>query len=534
MKSEKNNKDELLLREKWLDKAMEDGKPKKRHVYGQFRKEELRKGVCAVYVADKALVDLAGALSESLSKEEQIEKVRIVAIGKPLRKSLRSAGLKLSPMEETLAGSETVIALGNLPIYFSKRDGQKVLFVSTADDDSMPREVFAVRRAASLLNSSESIRVGSDTQESVKAILGTLHSDEPAEKSDDKKHMLIISDNSFCDDIEGIREIFNLASFITDEKYQLTVLISSAVEDSNSIYALRALPDNMDLVIKRGPLACSVDDYVYTHLLIDRALPLDDTVRDVFRTEAVRLTGRTDFDSIICFGEICTYVYYLVESMTARKKMVIEPTIPEEQTPKGILNRIEHEAVNDWSDITHPQMIPIPYCYSDAALEDVELKEAEIEGNRYCAIETPGTPKLSTLQLLLSPEEGKDTLIAYGESETAGKAIESFATGEYADKKLFLYGGDPSALRGFAEDFDVADRIEIVAPADVQSYGALKSYLKRFDAYLTADTEEYNEIGDIMHHLGKPVISADTGKPADIDWDANREDLRDRLFKELF
>lgn len=534
MKPEKNNKDELALRDKWLEKAMINGKPKKRHVYGQFRKEELCKGVCTVYVADKALADLVGPLLESLSKEEYITKIELAAFGKNLRKSLKGMDIKLSSIEEVLAKNEMVIALGGLPAYFAKRDGQKLIFVSPESDDSLPREEFAVKRSTALLNASESIRVKSDTQESVKAILDALRADERTEQSDDKKRMLIISDNTFSDGIEGIREIFNLSSFISGENYELTVLLMSAIEDNNYIYALRALPDNVNLVIKRGPLACSVDDYVYAHMIIDRSLPLDAKVRDIFRNEAVRLTGRTEFDSIICFGEISTYVYYLVESMAAGKRLVIEPTLTEDQTPKSILNRIEDESMNVWTDITCAQMTSIPYCYREAELTDVEIKEVEIEGNRYCALETPGSPKQLTLQLLLRPEEGKDTLIAYGESESVEKTIESFAAKTDSNKKLYLYGGDPSTLRDFAEDFGVADRIEVVEMADVQSYGALGSYLKEFEAYITSDTEEYNEIGDIMHDLGKPVILADTGEPTDIQWDSNRESTRNRLINELF
>ena len=88
-------------------------------------------------------------------------------------------------------------------------------------------------------------------------------------------------------------------------------------------------------------------------------------------------------------------------------------------------------------------------------------------------------------------------------------------------------------IHTIADDFGISDRVKVFEMVDVQSYGSLGSYLKRFGAYLTADVEEYNEVGDIMHRLGKETILSDTGMPVDIPWEKNLEKCRERLVKEL-
>ena len=533
MRANNTNVEERILSDKWREKAVENGKPKKRHVYGQFRKEELIQKECSVFVADETFVKLGGVLSEYLSGKEQIKTAKMVSSEKRIRKSIKRMKLPTGNAEEALAKCGTVIALGGLPVYFAKRDGQKVVVICPENDGNTPREKHALVRAASLLNASEILRYKGNDEELSKAVVDALHSDSLAVQGESKKRILIISDNTISDGIEGLREIINIASFMSGDDCELTFLLPNNTENTIEIKALRELPETVNFVIKKGPLACSVDDYIHTHLIIDRALPPDEIVRDAFRTEAIRLLGRCDFDSVICFGEMSTYIYYLVESIVASKKAVIEPTISEEQTSNSILERIEEESRKEWLTYLDVQKLKYPYCCSNTTLEDVELKEIVNDGFRYCALENADSPGQLTLQLLLCPEDGEESLISYGDSGSVKEIIESFAGEMYAGKNIYFYGGDPSMIHTIADDFGISDRVKVFEMVDVQSYGSLGSYLKRFGAYLTADVEEYNEVGDIMHRLGKETILSDTGMPVDIPWEKNLEKCRERLVKEL-
>lgn len=471
---------------------------------------------------------------------------------------------------KAFAIAKYVIANGNLPLYFVKKEEQKVIQLFDKIDEKPDGRKISQNRVSWMLNSSvifveqgdkekfmEYYEIPEEYADRVKQIpqnedQGQYVADEmdntdviPKVKSS-KKNILLIASSW---ELGGHEETYIklIANNIDYDKYDFTLVVKRPA-NGKSEEVLQSINDKMRIVYRKGTFSCTEDEYIKTQYLLknfDAFEDIDEAQkkldREIIDRECKRIFGDMEFSEVLYLGRHSAVWSMITECLnTDHRIRIINHSLSEELAgyksdlkQLGFYNKLkiydkifdnivftasrykEDSVAEEYFKVSKVTYFEFPNCEFDRA-QPTQARYTQYQGKKYYIGQqyeyVHGGMKVILFPV---PEEDKEAYIANGDLCDKDILMQMFAKiCEQNDNSLLvIYGKESADIRQYAKQYGLDKKIEIMERKTLETIATPGQYLNSFEGCLiTGDREEYCLISTIIELLGKKIIMLENGE----------------------
>lgn len=546
--------------------------------YGEFYKLPIKKNLIVFYLANqKELNTNIIQVLNNIAKNEMSDQFSFVIIaGKkvPIDNILEKLQKTIvypsnEKAVETFASAEYIIANGNLPPYFVKKEEQKVIQIFDELDYKSAKNKNSRNRISWMLNSSvifiekdnketfiENYKIPEEYIGRIKTIiskeklseqvLNELNNTNVLKKIEKKKKNILIVASSW--NLRGHEKTYIklIADNINYDKYDLTLVLKRPT-NGNSEEELQSINERIRIIYRKGTFSCTKEEYIRIQYLlknfdafkeIQKAYDLLD--KKVVQRECKRILGDMEFSEVIYIGKHSAVWSVFTEEIKSQHKIrIINHDLQEELygyttevKQLGFYNKLKlYDDIFEqiiFTDSKFEEKAVAEKYFSKAKVASFEFPN-RIYGNQNSRksqyVEYHGKKYFMGQQyeylhggmsivLFPVPRKNQKAYIANGNLSDKELLIKMFLKLYEQDHSslLVIYGKDSEDIRQYAKQYGIAENIEIIEQKTLETVMILGQYLENFEGCLiTGKREEYCLISTLMELIGKRLITYKNG-----------------------